>query len=183
MLLAIDPGSLRTGYALFEERGKVQELGVFCPEDGLSAPERLIQVVQFIREYIGSFEVTTVACESWGGPRNPTLQVLITAIGQMVRGLKKDWITYPPGSVLVGVKPRNMPAKTTEERKTAMRVGVLALHPYLRRKVAKCEPELMQDAIDAVAVGECHMGKEREKLLTKMVNESNSAQKRGRKKV
>ena len=181
MLLAIDPGTYRCGYALFEEKGKVKDLGVFCPDKDLPAPERLIQVVSFVREYMGSSEVTTVACEAWGGPRNPTGQVLITAIGHMVRGSKTAWVKYPCGSVLVAVKPQHMPAQTTEERKRAMRIGVLALHPYLESKLEQYKPEEIQDAIDAVAVGECHMGKERERVLTKMVKKATMAETRGRK--
>ena len=162
--LAIDPGTISMGYAVFQgprhgERPK--HVGVYqVATPKATANIRTTAMIDFITGDILAENpgIELVVCEKWAGPRNPQLQTLITALGQTMRGLKLGWATYHNSSVFAAVKPRGYRGRHSDQRKKGITDGVLALYPELRLALAKYHPDHTQDALDAVAVGHCHIG-------------------------
>lgn len=161
--LSIDPGTIVMGWAVFEgerhaERPKY--IGAYTVRAELTADIRTTAMINFIQETLEvNPGIELVACEKWLGPRNPQLQTLITALGQTVRKhWKLGWATYHNSSVFASVKPRGYRGRHSDQRKKAITDGVLGLYPELRLALAKYHPDHTQDALDAVAVGHCHIG-------------------------
>ena len=162
---AIDPGTLATGYAIFKD-GQPQDVGVYQADKRQTADQRTTAVIGFVVGLVASKpSVDLVVCEKWLGPRNPQLQTLITALGQTVKRQGLGWQLYHNSSVFSSVCPRGYRAHKREQRKKAIMDGVLGLYPELRFALAKFNSEYTQDALDAVAVGVCHLGAEKLKAL------------------
>jgi len=161
--LGIDPGTINLGWAVFEgdpghERPK--HIGSYNVSDKLTADIRTTAMVSFITGELLEYnsDISLVVCEKWLGPRNPQLQTLITVLGQTIKRMGLGWQLYHNSSVFKSVAPRGYRGKHTDQRKKAIRDGVLGLYPELRSKLAKYHPDHVQDALDAVAVGVCHIG-------------------------
>ena len=168
-LLAIDPGTYRTGYAIFKD-GIPDLVGTFEADKRQTADQRATAVITFVVGLLAlEPDISLVVCEQWLGPRNPQLQTLITALGQTVKKMGIGWQLYHNSKVMAAVRPKGYRVRTSEERKIALRDGVLGIYPELRFKLIKYhldrDSDVLQDAIDAVAVGVCHMGAEKVKWL------------------
>ena len=151
------------GWAVFEgsrndERPK--DVGTYSVRHQMTADVRTTEMIAFITGdlLVKNPGIELVVCEKWLGPRNPQLQTLITALGQTIRGRKLGWLTYHNSSVFASVKPRGYKGRHTDQRKKAIKDGVLGLYPELRLALPEYHPEHTQDALDAVAVGHCHIG-------------------------
>lgn len=160
--LAIDPGTHRTGVALFDgdrlvdwwsvEAGRKDEI-----EDRLKT---ILTALAGIMAEQGD-GIAEVVCERPMGidSHRPAPQ-LLTLIARLKSWATKPpqpcaWADYHPSTVLASVRPRGMGAKAPS--KLALQLGVKMLYGDV------CDPDnVPQDVVDAVAVGHCHLVKRRE---------------------
>lgn len=154
-LMAIDPGTTICGVALFDgpELERVAVIKSTYNKNILTRINGIMFQLEHLRE---QWKPAEVACETWGGDRNPTGQTFIHIIKQTC----KEWKTpfHPCNSTAVVAKirkdakldPKRFPMKKTSERKTIMYTGVLKLYPGM-------EGQENQDAFDAVAIGHYYL--------------------------
>ena len=160
--IAIDPGTNLCGVALFV--GAILEhVTVIEAPKSHSPVARINYILAEMEGYLRTWNATQVACEIWGGARNKSLQTFIVSLRATCRDLGLKWHGYNAGQVLAAVRPRGIRAGDSQERKGAIVVGVLALYPEMAS-------QQVQDAFDAVAVGHCHLGRQRtDQLLDRTV--------------
>ena len=161
LLLAVDPGTIVTGLAIFRD-GKPWYTGIIEADRKMPVDKRISQIMSRFEAFLElslrmptAQRITAVACEQWRGPRNPYLQTLITSMGQHVRSQKLEWHLYNNSMVTASVAPRGFRV-TAKERK---RQGVLALYPSHGWDMVS------EDEIDAIAVGHYHLAQQREAAL------------------
>lgn len=153
-LLAIDPGTVVTGLALFADQAPVRTLSIIPGRLG-ATHRRIGFVVDEVERILDAYvHVQQVACEAWRGPRNPYLQVLIADLHSLIRQRNLEWYIYHNSVVKSAVKLRGWrgPAKYL------LRQGIVALYGEQWGQVA-------QDEVDALAVGHCHLAHVRERSL------------------
>ena len=167
VFLAIDPGTHRTGVALF--RGEeFRHWALLSAPEGTPSYQRIGYMVEGIAALLAERwpDVSLVACEKpvgiQGARPAPELDTLIRSLKSYVTGRaklgkrklsKRFWVDYAPATVLASVRPRGMKGM---DSKDIIRLGVLALYPY------SVSDGWDQDVLDAIAVGHCHLSKTRE---------------------
>ena len=100
----------------------------------------------------------------------PELQTLIRRMRRWARSRKLGWTTYSQSTVAASVRPRGM---GKEDAKTVINTGVEAIYPQTRGAW-----DGQQDAADAVAVGHCHLSRERETALLEKPDEREAGPRR-----
>ena len=161
-LLALDPGTRRTGWALFQG-GEPVSWGCMDAPPGGEIEERIPAIIEALDQLAEQADppVGHVAAEEPRGVSSrrpaPELQTLIRRIRRWARGRKLGWSAYSQSTVAASVRPRGM-GKT--DAKTVINTGVEALYPQTRGAW-----DGQQDAADAVAVGHCHLSRERRTAL------------------
>jgi len=158
-LLAIDPGTITMGLALFDGPDLVGSqlirAAASCP-----AESRVGLMMNELRCVLwwGAKGTTALAMERPGGKPShlpPTLLTLCTFIRQAARSeWKLPLSEYPPATITKAVAPRGWPG----DRKAKLRAGVVALYGARYQ-------DAPQDVVDAIAVGHCHLAKLRERDL------------------
>lgn len=149
-LLAIDPGTKFTGLALFVD-GQLEEVGLIESQRG-HILTRINHIMGQLELYRRTWEPTDVACETWGGERNPGLRTFIQGIKSTCDEIKLPWHGCHQSSVMSSVRLEGYPARTSEQRKAAIVAGVKGLYPEMMLS------ETVQDIFDAVAVGHYYLG-------------------------
>ena len=161
-LLALDPGTRRTGWALFDGGDPVSWGCIDAPPRG-EIEERIPAIILELDQLAQSADppVAHVAAEKPRGIEGkrpaPELQTLIRRMRRWARSRKLGWTTYSQSTVAASVRPRGM---GKEDAKTVINTGVEAIYPQTRGAW-----DDQQDAADAVAVGHCHLSRERETAL------------------
>ena len=159
-ILGIDPGTLRTGYAVLqEEAGEVSVLavGVLAPAARLPLGGRLHEIYMGLLELIGRWVPTEVAVEEPFVAKNARTAM---AVGQAqgtalmaaaARGI--DSVRYPPRQVKSAVTGYGGSGKEQVQ---------LALQVQLDINGST----IQEDAADALAVALCHVRtRDRERVL------------------
>ena len=161
-LLAIDPGTHRTGVAIFE--GEALKLAIY-----IEAP-RHMEVEDRIAFIIGRLDsmetnlpgrIKAVAVEQAtaieGRQPAPELQTLIRRLRRWARRKlgRPQYFTYHPSTIYAAIRFR----AHSGPRKEQIKLGVLALYS---RQLPNDPPE---DVIDAVAIGHCHLTRLKEKAI------------------
>ena len=165
-LLAIDPGTHRTGLAVFRGLELVDwQLAKAMPEGSVRRPNtlehRIMDLVAGLDEVAARHPgIIQVACEKAPGhgakiPPAPELIVYVRRLRQWARTKKLPWVVYHGGSVVASVRPRGMKGKPSKE---VIAWGVKMLYGV---------QDLPQDVLDAIAVGHCHLAKTKETEVLK----------------
>lgn len=154
-LLAIDPGTHRTGLVVFNGQELVDwQLAVPRPKATLEF--RMMDLVAAVDEVAARHPgLSQVACEKAPGhgakiPPSPELIAFVRRLSQWARAKKLPWFPYHGGSVVASVRPRGMKGRTSKE---VITLGVKMLYGI---------QGLDQDVLDAIAVGHCHLSKTKE---------------------
>jgi Holliday junction resolvasome RuvABC endonuclease subunit len=159
---SIDPGTRFCGVALFEDD---LPINTWLLSAGVKAPahERIgviMDGLEGLRRQYGR-GLVAVACERTQGYENlrpaPELGTLYREIRGWARAAKLAFYSYHPSSVVAAVRPRGLRGRDT---KAVIRLGVCALYP---RQAESWEGD--QNTLDAIAVGHCHLTKQKEKEL------------------
>ena len=167
VFLAIDPGTHKTGVALF--RGEsLTDWALLSAPDNTPSYQRIGYIVESIAEYlvIHGQDANLVACEKpvgiQGARPAPELDTLIRSLKSYVTGrakvgkrklVQRLWVEYAPATVLASVRLRGVKGM---DSKDIIKLGVLVLYS---RELPNQPP---QDVLDAIAVGHCHLSKTRE---------------------
>ena len=172
VLAAIDPGTKKTGIAIFQGT-KLAAWNVITAPAKLPAHERIGHIIDQLEAYIKAqpdhLNVTTFACEKTTSMERsrpaPELATLARAIRTWAKGKgtrkqpKREWNEYNPTSVLDAVRVRGLSGSRTP-RKEVIRLGVTLLYDGdLQRAAPEDFPSTpeAQDIYDAIAVGHCHI--------------------------
>ena len=159
--LSVDPGTHKTGVALFDGERLVNAWLLMAPskEPSTERIERIIRGLEAIR-YNLAYDAAAVACERVSGYEDkrpaPELQVLARRIQQWARQHRLTWHAYHPSTVIASVRPRGVKGMGTK--------GVIALGIQMLYGEEWVSHD--QNLIDAVAVGHCHLSKQRERSST-----------------
>ncbi len=158
-LLALDPGTHSTGWALFDGEKLTAWESIEAPRGG-EIEDRIPAIIQALDEVADNAAppVAHVAIEKPRGVDGrrpaPELQTLIGRIRRWARARKLGWTAYSQSTVAASVRPRGA---RRGGAKRAILTGVEALYPETRDRW-----DGKQDSADAVAVGHCHLTKSRE---------------------
>ena len=159
--LAVDPGTYRTGVALFGD-GELVNWWLLEAPKGMPVDQRIGVIVDQLEAIVAEHgrDVREVACERAtgidAGRPAPELQVLVNRLRFWAtrRPHRYIWTTYHPSTVLASVRPRGM------KRKAAKEVLSLGVRMLYRERINVDHQD--QNVIDAVAVGHCHLVKEKQ---------------------
>ncbi len=150
LVVGIDPGSLRTGYAFLEARKKqirVLEYGVIRAKDGESLPQRLARIQRELSALLKTYQPSSMALESiFHGKFARSALILGHARGAiMATAAAQDLpiAEYAPNLVKQAVVGRGHASKSQV-------AAVMQTHLSLRQLPAPA------DAADALAVAFCH---------------------------
>ena len=172
VFLAIDPGTHRTGVALFRGE-RFTEWALLSAPEGTPSYQRIGYMVEGIAALLAERwpDASLVACEKpvgiQGARPAPELDTLIRALKSYVTGRaklgkrklsKRLWVDYAPATVLASVRPRGWTGPTKE----VIALGVRILYGEVFREAADPILSVPQDVLDAIAVGHCHLSKTRE---------------------
>lgn len=154
--LALDPGTYKTGAAVFEDERLVASRL-------LSAGGRQPLEVRFVvllnaldalaLEYP---DIGLVVCERTTAIESrqpaPELQAYIRRLRQWSRQRRCEWVTYHPSTVVKNIRPRSYRPKGENASKLVIALGVKMIYTLAG---------LDQNVTDAIAVGHCHLSEER----------------------
>ena len=160
-LLAVDPGTRRTGLAVFDGE-KLSRYGLIVAPGYMEVDQRIGYMVSQLEKAVGPVraEIRDVVAEQpWGIDQHrpaPELQTLVARLRRWTtRSHGWSWTVYHPSTVAASVRLRGV----GNTRKEQIRAGVIALYsPGLPLDVG-------QDVVDAVAIGHCHIVKSRQLKL------------------
>ena len=158
--LAIDPGTYRAGVALFDGPALINWWLLEAPR-GMPVDRRIGTIVDQLEAIVAEHgrDVQEVACERPAGidagRPAPELQVLVNRLRSWAthRPHRYIWTTYHPSTVLASVRPRGM------KRKGAKEVLSLGVRMLYGERIDVDHQD--QNVVDAVAVGHCHLVKEK----------------------
>lgn len=160
--MAIDPGTHRTGVAIFQGEALGMTALIEAPR-GMEVEDR----VRFILGRLESMEarlpgrIGAVVIERIptldGRPPAPELQTLIRRLQRWAKGKPRRTACYlyHPSTIWNAIRFRDH----SGPRKEQIKLGVLALYS---RQLPGDPPE---DVIDAVAIGHCHLTRLKEKAI------------------
>ena len=148
-LLAIDPGTKICGVALFDG-AELERVAVIKSSKSKNILTRINGIMEELTCLKDTWNPDEVACETWGGDRNPTIQTFISIIRQTCKGWKIPFHGCNSTAVVANIRPKGFPMKTTLERKAAMYSGVMMLYRGM-------QGQENQDAFDAVAIGHYYL--------------------------
>ena len=163
LLLALDPGTRNTGWAVFNGEDLLEWGSVTAPGNG-EIEERIPAILRGLDEVAeragpGLAGVTAEQPTGLNARRPaPELQALVRRIRRWARGRKLEWTAYSQSKVAASVRIRG---DRKRDRKAQILAGVEALYPQTRGRW-----EGGQDAADAVAAGHCHLAALRENRTT-----------------
>ena len=160
-LLAIDPGTYQTGLAFFTDGQLVDYKLIRALPSGF-VDFRIQYIVAECWAAVLDQEITEIACERATGYEDArpasSVQTLIQSLRARAKKAKIPFTTYHPSTVVAAVRPRGF----TERRHTNKQVismGVMMLYGLAIPDLFDVE----QDVLDAIAVGVCHLNKQKEK--------------------
>ena len=153
-LIAIDPGTHRTGAALFRGTNLV-ECRLLEPDPNQPPEVRIRQIVAQLEQMAEDHpEVTELACEGTTGMEArrpaPELQTLVRRIRSWAKAKPRrwTWTAHHPSSVQATVRPRGLRTRGKE----TIQAGVTMLYGH---QLGEEKPD--QNILDAIAVGHCHI--------------------------
>jgi len=147
-ILAIDGGTYHTGWAVFDDKELVNANVISPPENEWSF-DRIGSIVFLLSEYIRSYEPDVLVWESWRGPRNPELQVLLRCFRQLAKMYKCEPVEIHASSVIKAIALDGKGRQRREARKLAIREGVAYHYPEYK--------DTQQDVQDSIAIGWCYL--------------------------
>jgi len=145
-ILAIDGGTYHTGYAFFDDNHLIYADVVSPPENWLSY-ERIANIIESIKHLLRDADV--LVWESWRGPRNPELQVLLRCLRQLAKMYNCEPVEIHASSVVKAISLDGKGRQRREARKLAIREGVAYHYPEYQ--------DTQQDIQDAIAIGWCYL--------------------------
>jgi len=160
LFLGIDPGSRHTGYGVIEQRGEkllaVDYGRISCPAK-MALPTRLARLAAGLRELLGRWSPEVAALETpFHGINTRSLVVLAQARGALLSVLAEKEIgirEYSPAEIKMSVTGSGRADKEQVARMVCM---LLALR----------DPDLTDDATDALATAICLAHRDRLDRLT-----------------
>ena len=147
-ILAIDGGTYHTGYAVFEDKELLQAR-VISPTDFNWSFDRISMIVTSIQYFIERYEPNVLVWESWHGPRNPELQVLLRCLRQLAKMYNCEPVEIHASSVVKAISLDGKGRQRREARKLAIREGVAYHYPEYK--------DTQQDVQDAIAIGHTYL--------------------------
>lgn len=154
-LLAIDPGTHRTGFCLFID-GRPKSLWSWQGPPDLYN----VRLSEFMDYYANTLEIQCpdeVACERPGIRQDkpvPQLQAMVKDMESVTKRAGLPWSAYAPNTVLASVRPRGVGMGWATKEIIAQ--GVVMLYGADLGDVRT----YAQDMLDAVAIGHCHLSKQ-----------------------
>jgi len=165
MFMSVDPGSHATALIVWEG-GRPKAWLLAQPGAKVPLEERLRIIITAFRSFGQAHQVELVAIEKpFQNPERPAYELQVT-YKRLCRVAKDEgWKVYEyrNSTVVSMVAPRGFPAKTTEQRKRAVKAGVLGEYGDRVKGLGAMDNE---NLYDAVGVGICHLSKLRERELT-----------------
>ena len=161
--LALDPGTYKTGAALFNGPDLVG-WWLIQAEKRLPIDERIGSIVRQLEALIARHG-QEVVCERTTGIENrrpaPELQVLVRRIKAWATRVSHRyvWTDYHPSTVLASVRPRGVDRKARSKTVLALGVELLYRGAVSHEGDRFSGGDVDQNVIDAVAVGNCHVSK------------------------
>ena len=153
--LAVDPGTHLCGWAAFgvEPGEELSAYGVVLGAPGKSPLERMTNIREGLMLRLDFFMPGTLVVEAPAGHIAPSLATLVVELAALARRRRLRFQTYYPATVTAAVALRGTTGWPAKRR---LRAGVEAVYP------GRFGEDVDQDAIDAVAVGLCHLSHLRE---------------------
>lgn len=153
--LAVDPGTHMCGWAAFGARPgeELSAYGVILGAPGKTPLDRMANIREGLILRLDFFMPGTLVVEAPAGHIAPSLATLVVELAVQARRRRLRFQAYYPATVTAAVAPRGTTGWPAKRR---LRAGVEAVYPELARD------DVPQDAIDAVAVGLCHLSHLRE---------------------
>ena len=167
---AIDPGTHKTGIALFDGTSLTGWDLITAPA-AMPSYERISHIIGALADYIEQHPVEEFVCETATAMHHrhpaPELATLTRSIRSWATGRQKGqrrrhgWTEYHPSTIAASVSVRGLGAD--HGRKQRLRLGVNMLYADAIRITAPAReeitPEMAQDVYDAIALGHCHLTK------------------------
>lgn len=151
IILGIDPGSRKTGYAVIESennRGRIVHFGTIFLTDTKSMPEKLVRIFDRVSELFRQFPIATVAVEAGYYGKNAQSAYKLgyaRSAAVLAAALKKvDVVEYSPRKVKQAVTGNGNASK------------VQVKYMVKRLLEGASELPLREDEADACAVAICH---------------------------
>lgn len=146
-ILAIDPGSRRTGYAVFESKSsEMSECGIVFVR-GRDLPERLLSVHRGIERLVRRHRPKQVVIERPFVGRNAASALVLTsarAVCMLAAAAAKARVfDYAPSEIKKAVTVNGLCGKGDVQRSVQLLLGLREPPP--------------EDAADAIAAGICHL--------------------------
>ena len=162
--LALDPGTYKTGAALFNGPS-LSGWWLVEAERRLPVDERIGSIVRQLEIIVQEHgrDVREVVCERTTGIENrrpaPELQVLVRRIKAWATRTSHRyvWTDYHPSTVLASVRPRGVNRRARSKTVLALGVDLLYRGSVSHDGKQFSVRDLDQNVIDAVAVGHCHV--------------------------
>jgi crossover junction endodeoxyribonuclease RuvC len=151
IILGIDPGSRKTGYAVIESennRRKIVDFGTILLTDTNSMTEKLVRIFDEVSQLFRRYRIETVAVEAGFYGKNPQSAYKLgyaRSAAVLAAALKKvDVVEYSPRKVKQAVTGNGNASKAQVK--------------YMVRRLldGAAELELREDEADACAVALCH---------------------------
>jgi len=147
-ILAIDGGTYHTGYAVFNDKDLLCA-DVVSPDEKQWSFERIRFIFRFIEHKIVEYKPDVLVWESWRGPRNPELQILLRCLRQLAKMYKCEPVEIHASSVVKAISLDGKGRQRREARKLAIRQGVEYHYPEYK--------DTQQDTQDAIAIGHTYL--------------------------
>jgi len=163
LVLGIDPGLLRTGYAVLSDDGPAEaglvEAGVIRLTRGRPLPDRLVELEQGLEMIIVTHRPTTLACEElYAHYRHPRTAILMAHARGVILALAAR-----RGLAVVSVAATNVKKLLTGSGRAGKRQVQRAIMATLGLPVLP-EPA---DVADAIAIGLCGLRLRRVRSVTR----------------
>lgn len=148
-ILALDPGSQRTGYAVFDiakRQHRMSECGVVFVK-GKDLPQKLLSVHAGIERLVRRHKPKHVVIETPFVGKNPSSALILTsarAVCMLAAAAAQARVfNYAPAQVKRAVTSNGLSSKEDVQRSVQLLLGLRDLPP--------------PDAADALALGICHL--------------------------
>lgn len=145
-VLAIDPGTRRTGYAVLESPGRLSEYGVLTIR-GKNLPSRLLEIHRSVERLFRKHRPRHMAIERPFVGRNGASAMTLASARAVcllaAAAARAEVFDYAPTQVKKAVSMNGLSSKATLQRIVQLLFGLREPPPA--------------DAADAVALGLCHL--------------------------
>lgn len=159
-ILGIDPGTIKTGYAIVDLKGEILDFGCIKPPKELKLSERFLIIHDGVQELVKKFNPAAISLELQFIHAKKNIQSIMKLC--MARGIaliaaKKQGVAiyeYSPGEAKQAVTGNGQASKEQIQKMIRLRYNLP-------------EGYIPEDATDALALAICHLHSSQNKILGK----------------